>query len=190
MEEYSTPWTSTHSLSGISPEKPRCIDCVDVAYWAYLREHRDPSDRASDPHWFCDVSQAVQRMAWGSNVPCFNKDPLPYSFSLDRILTFEDCGCGVLQIVLDSAGYKGRTPALSLHLCISFSAQVLELGTESRQVKGFCFGFSTFLVFTSVVPRLLWAYTLIMVPLGVSRIIANVHRFVTWSQSMCQGESS
>lgn len=85
----STPWSGNHGLAGFG-KKPRCIDVIDVAYWAYLVAHPQKCDRSPTPSWWVDASQGVQRAPWGEHLPCINQDSLPFSFKLDRLLSSED----------------------------------------------------------------------------------------------------
>jgi hypothetical protein len=92
MPEGEAPWTGDHSQAGLDMAKKRALDVIDVAFWGYLLAHPQRADRSPTPPWFVDASQAVQRRPWGASLPCLNQDSLPYSFQLDRILSWEDPG--------------------------------------------------------------------------------------------------
>jgi hypothetical protein len=92
MPADSAPWSPDHQLTGIMRgSKPRHVDVVDCAFWAYLLAHPNRADRSSSPTWFCDPSQGVERTPWSGSLGCINQDSIPYCFQLDRILTPEDC---------------------------------------------------------------------------------------------------
>jgi hypothetical protein len=86
------PWTPEHALTGIDRSRPRCIDIIDVAFWAYLVDTPIAAERVKRPKWWVDCSQGVERHPWGSKIPCINQDSVPYSFELDRVLSLEDRG--------------------------------------------------------------------------------------------------
>lgn len=91
MPQDLSVWTDDHALVGV-PKCHRMLDCVQVAYWAWLREHLEPADRKGPVKWFCDVSQSIERMKWGDHLGSFQKDSLWYSFEYDRVLDWEDLG--------------------------------------------------------------------------------------------------
>ncbi len=81
-------WTDDHPMTGV-PKRPRQYDCVQVAYWAWLRSQVG-QPRQSTPNWWVDCSQGVQRTPWGPTPGSFQKGSLHYSFYLNRVLDWED----------------------------------------------------------------------------------------------------
>ncbi len=88
MPPDSSPWTSKARLIGV-PSWPRQIDCIDVAYWAWLKtvatEHVP-----TEPDFCVDVSQGVERKPWGPTPHMLGQGSQTYVFSLDRVLDGED----------------------------------------------------------------------------------------------------
>ena len=87
MPADAQPWTSTHSLVGMT-QCARHIDLVQVAWWAWSQQNPGCKDR--NPKWYCDVSQQVNRKPWGPSPDCFLQAPDLYMFGLDRVADAED----------------------------------------------------------------------------------------------------
>ncbi len=87
MIDTDRPWTDDHRLEGV-PEHPRHHDVIQVAYGAYLSYCRKNREAPSAlPMWCVDVSQQVDRKAWGPEPRAFSKGTLVYVFALDKVLT-------------------------------------------------------------------------------------------------------
>ncbi len=92
MAQGDEQWTRNHRLVGV-PTHPRHKDVIDCAYAAYLKYcEKNKELLIQNPSWCVDVSQQVDRKAWGPDPRSFNKDSLVYCFAVDRVLTVEDCG--------------------------------------------------------------------------------------------------
>ena len=83
------PWTSKANLSGVS-KTPRCLDAIDVAYFAWLKQLPSDVPVPKVPRWCVHVDQGIERRQWGETPHTMLKGSKTYVFSLDRMLDGED----------------------------------------------------------------------------------------------------
>ena len=90
MRSTEEPWTPTHQFIGV-PKHPRHKDAIQCAYCAYLEWcSKNQEEVSSNPSWCVDLTQQVDRRAWGPEPRCFSKGSLVYCFAIDRVLTPEE----------------------------------------------------------------------------------------------------
>jgi hypothetical protein len=91
MTDEACPWTPYHGLRGLK-KRPRFLDCVQVAFWAWRRKTGAGTARGKTdtPHFFVDYTQSVHRSPWGNVPHSINQHSKLYSFELDRVLDPED----------------------------------------------------------------------------------------------------
>ena len=77
-------------LRGV-PRRDRLMDILDVTWAIHVRE----TPKKLDKLWV-DLSQNVDRRAWGIHPGTFTRGSLPYSFSADRVLTHVDMYAGLV----------------------------------------------------------------------------------------------
>ena len=83
-----TPWTPTAKLEGVPPN-PRALDCIQVAYWSWLKQVATQTVPKS-PDLCVDISQGVERKSWSPTPRTLSKTSQVYVFPLDRVLDGED----------------------------------------------------------------------------------------------------
>ncbi len=90
MGSTDEPWTPTHQLTGV-PRHPRHKDTIQCAYGAYVEWcSKNKEEVSSNPNGCIDLTQQVDRRAWGPEPRCFSKGSLVYCFAMDRVLTPEE----------------------------------------------------------------------------------------------------
>ena len=84
-------WTDNHALTNIPPN-PRYRETVEIAFWFFKKKFGGGAMPAEKncPDWVVDVTQGLERKAWGQIPPMLSQKNAPYIFSLDRVMDSEE----------------------------------------------------------------------------------------------------